>query len=117
MSSKDVAAPVYRIVFNQQAEVYEIYARHVYQSDLYGFVEVEQLVFGEKSSVVLDPGEEKLKTTFADVKRTFIPMHAVIRIDEVSKEGQPSISPSDGSNVAFLKTPGLSGKGPGKGTK
>ncbi|MDO6806430.1 DUF1820 family protein, partial [Wenyingzhuangia sp. 1_MG-2023] len=82
MNSKEIAEPVYRVVFLQQAEVFEIYARYIYPSDLYGFVEIEQLLFGERSQVVVDPGEERLKNTFADVKRTFIPMHAVIRIDE-----------------------------------
>ena len=49
MSSKDKPEPIYRIVYQQQAEVCEIYARYLYQSDLYGFVELEELIFGEKS--------------------------------------------------------------------
>jgi len=92
MSSKDKQEPIYRIVYQQQAEVCEIYARYLYQSDLYGFIELEQLIFGEKSSLVVDPGEEKLKSTFSGVKRTFIPMHAVIRIDEVENVGPAKVS-------------------------
>jgi hypothetical protein len=84
---------LYRVSFTNQGQVYEIYARSVSHGGLLGFVEVEQLVFGEKSTVVLDPGEEKLKTEFANVTRSFIPVHAVIRIDEVSKPGVASISP------------------------
>lgn len=90
--SKDKQEPIYRIVYQQQGEVCEIYARYLYQSDLYGFVELEELIFGEKSPLVVDPGEEKLKATFSGVKRTFIPMHAVIRIDEVETVGTPTIS-------------------------
>lgn len=89
---------LYRVSFNHQGQVYEIYARNVSHGSLLGFVEVEQLVFGEKSTLVLDPGEEKLKTEFANVARSFIPVHAVIRIDEVNKPGAAKISPlPDGS--------------------
>ena len=71
---------VYKIVFVNQGEIYEIYAKDVYQGEFYGFVEVEELIFGEKSAVLVDPSEERLKTEFNGVKRTFIPMHSVIRI-------------------------------------
>jgi len=84
---------LYRVTFTNQGQVYEIYARQVSHGSLLGFVEVEQLVFGEKSTVVVDPGEEKLKTEFADVSRSFIPVHAVIRIDQVDKPGAAKISP------------------------
>lgn len=108
MSSKDKTEPLYRVVFQQQGEVYEIYARYLYQSDLYGFIELEQLVFGERSALVLDPGEEKLKSTFQGVKRTFIPLPAVIRIDEVDSEGPPRITdalePELKSNVTHFPT-------------
>ena len=40
-----------------------------------------------RSSVVVDPSEEKLKTEFNSVKRCFIPMHSIVRIDEVEKQG------------------------------
>lgn len=78
---------LYRVSFLQQGNVYEVYARKVVQGAFYGFVEVEELVFGEKSTVVVDPGEEKLKSEFKDVTRFHIPMHAVLRIDEVSSPG------------------------------
>lgn len=86
----------YRITFHNQGKIYEIYARSVHQSSLFGFIEVEQIVFGEKSSVVVDPSEEHLKSEFEGVRRTYIPMHAVVRIDEVEKTGHSKISDSDG---------------------
>ena len=82
---------LYRGTFLNQGQVYEIYARSVSQGGLLGFVEIEKLVFGEKTSIVVDPSEEKLKTEFAGVVRTYLPMHAVIRIDEVEKEGTARI--------------------------
>jgi hypothetical protein len=67
--------------------VYEVYARSVSQGGLFGFVEIGDLVFGTRTSLVLDPAEEQLKSEFTGVGRSYIPMHAIIRIDEVEKEG------------------------------
>jgi len=84
--------PVYKVIFLNQDEVFEIFARAIFQSEMYGFIEVEELVFGERSGLLVDPAEEKLKNEFAGVKRTYIPMHAIVRIDEVEKEGEVKIT-------------------------
>ncbi len=96
---------IFRISFLNQGTVYEIYARAVGQSEMYGFIEVEELLFGEQSSVLVDPAEERLKSEFAGVKRSYIPMHAVIRIDEVEKEGTAKITECAGNVTAFPFTP------------
>jgi hypothetical protein len=83
----------------------------VYQSELYGFVEVEQFIFGERSQMLVDPSEEKLKSEFDGVKRSYIPMHAIIRIDEVSKEGAVKISEAKGGAVAPFPMPAFTPKG------
>lgn len=82
---------VYRIFFTSQGKGYEIYARKVNQGEMYGFVEIEEIVFGEKSAIVVDPNEDALKKEFSGVKRLLIPYHSVSRIDEVEKEGQAKI--------------------------
>ena len=89
---------MYKIIFINQGKVYEIYAKELVQSDLYGFIEVKGFVFGEKSSLVIDPSEERLKNEFGEVNRTFIPMHSIVRIDEVKKEGTAKIIPIDSKN-------------------
>ena len=78
---------IFRVVFHSQGNVYELYAREVSQGAMYAFVVVGDIIFGERSKLVVDPSEEKLKSEFSEVKRTYIPLHAVIRIDEVEKEG------------------------------
>lgn len=105
---------IYRITFMQQGQVYEVFARHVSPGGLLGFVEIEGLLFGERSQVVLDPSEERLKTEFDGVKRFYVPMHAVVRIDEVEKQGVPRITDgsSSGTNVSAFPVPMYS---PGKG--
>ncbi len=87
MSSK----PVYKIIFYNQSEIYEIYARDIYQSEMYGFIEAEEFIFGDDNKVIVNPGEEKLKNEFSGVKRSFIPMQAIIRIDEVDREGEGKV--------------------------
>jgi hypothetical protein len=98
-SSRNNPTPyLFRITFLNKGQVYEVYCREVFQSDLYGFIEIEDFVFGERSQMVVDPAEEKLKTEFTGVKRSFIPLQAIIRIDEVEKEGVATISKGD--NIA-----------------
>jgi hypothetical protein len=92
---------IFKVIFNNQGKIYEIYARNVDHGIMFGFIEVEELIFGEKTSVVVDPTEENLKTEFEGVKRTYIPMHSIIRIDEVEKEGAAKITEGseNGTNV------------------
>ncbi|HVW69353.1 MAG TPA: DUF1820 family protein [Steroidobacteraceae bacterium] len=101
------ASHIFRIMFVNQGKVYEIYARKVSHGDLFGFIEVEDVLFGERSTVVLDPSEERIKSEFEGVKRTFLPMHSVLRIDEVKKHGTSKITALEGSgaNVAQFPMP------------
>jgi len=78
---------LFRITFANQEAIYEVYARSIKESEIFGFLEVEELVFGEQTALVVDPSEERLKMEFNGVKRTYIPMHSVFRIDEVDKQG------------------------------
>jgi hypothetical protein len=99
------ASHLYKVVFHAQGKVYEIYARKVGHGGLFGFVEVEELVFGERSAVVVDPSEERIKAEFEGVKRTYLPLHSVIRIDEVRKGGISKVSSTEASNVTPFPVP------------
>ena len=102
---------LYRVIFHNQDKVYELYAQSVNDGGLLGFIEVEALTFDEKSQLVVDPTEEKLKSEFKGVERTYIPMHSVVRIDEVERQGTAHISDGEG-NVTPFRSPFL---GPGQG--
>ena len=93
---------LYKITFSNQGKLYELYANEVSNSNLLGFIEIESLVFGEKTSLVLDPSEEKIKTEFEGVKRTYVPMHSVLRIDEVDEQGVSKVSKAEGGNVTQM---------------
>lgn len=97
--------PLFKVVFMSQGQVYEIYARQVGHGELFGFVEVEELVFGERTTLVVDPSEERIKSEFENVRRTYLPMHSIIRIDEVEKQGISKISKLEGGNVAQFPLP------------
>ena len=84
MSSND---PLYRIQFVSNGERYELYVRELSQDSMFGFVEIGDFVWDTHTSLVVDPSHEKLKTEFSDVERTYVPMHNVLRIDAVKKQG------------------------------
>lgn len=67
--------PIYRIVFVQQEEVKEIYTQYISEETLVGFIEADTLLAVDQSSMVINPKE---------VKRCYIPLHNIIRIDEIS---------------------------------
>jgi hypothetical protein len=95
---------IFRISFLSAGEVYEIYAASVSQGGIFGFIEVEEILFGERSKLLIDSSEERLKTEFDGVRRTFIPLHAVLRIDEVDKAGRGRITAGTGKVTNFPMT-------------
>ena len=84
---------IYKVRFQNEGKIFEIFAREVSQGHLFGFVEVADLVWGTKSEVIIDPSEQELRNEFAGVTRIHIPMHALMRIDEVEKGGAGKIIP------------------------
>lgn len=105
---------IFRISFINQGEVYEVYARNVSQGGLFGFIEIEELIFGERSKLLIDSSEERLKTEFEGVRRIYVPLHSVLRIDEVAKAGRGRITSGEGKVASFPMTivpPGKKGNG------
>jgi hypothetical protein len=85
----------------QLGEVYEVFAKHIFQSDMYGFIEVENYIFNKDKQLVVDPSSEKLKNEFSDVQRSYIPMNAIVRIDEVEETGEAKIKENKGQISPF----------------
>ena len=100
---------IYKIVFVQLGEIYEIFAKSIYQSEMYGFIEVEEYLFDQNSQIVVDPSEEKLKTEFNGVNRSYIPVSCILRIDEVEKKGSAKIKPNKDNNVMPIMNTFLDG--------
>ncbi len=108
---------IFKIMFVNQGKVYEVYARKVSQGRLFGFIEVEGLTFGTRTAVLLDPAEERIKAEFEGVACTMLPMHSILRIDEVKKQGVSKISTLEGNVAQFplgMYTPASNDPGPKK---
>jgi hypothetical protein len=77
---------LYKIIFFNQSKVYELYAQDVFSSEIYGFITVDELVFDQNSTIVIDPAEDKIRDEFANVNVLHLPMQSIIRIEEVKKK-------------------------------
>lgn len=108
--NKQEQEPIYRITYHSNGQVVELYARNVYQGGMFGFVEVEELLLDEpQSELLIDPEVERLQSEFAGVEITFIPLHSIIRIDQMRTAGRTKVSQSEAAqghaNVSYL--PGM----------
>lgn len=82
---------LYKITFLNHSKVYELYARQVAASGLWGFTEVADLVFDLHDGLVVDPTEERLRDEFGSTKVLHLPMQSIIRVEEVERKGQSVI--------------------------
>ena len=89
--SKPDNEKLFRIAFLNHGKVYELFCSGVGTSNLLGFIEATGLEFGEKDSLVIDPTEEKMRDEFDGVEVLHLPMHSVLRVEQVRKKGQAVI--------------------------
>jgi len=83
---------LYKVCFLSQGKSIELYARHVASSHLWGFTEIGDLVFDAPGEgLVVDPSEERLREEFKDTTVLHVPMHAIVRIEEVARRGVAAI--------------------------
>lgn len=99
--------PVFRVIFSQDDKIYELYAREIDEEAMMSFVCVGGLQFGEPNSLLVDPLEEKLRAEFQGVHRIYIPLHMILRIDEMEKRGVSKIK-EQGKRDNIRRLPGIS---------
>ena len=91
---------LYKVTFLHLGKCYELYARHVASSGLWGFTEIGELVFESVGEgIVVDPTEERLREEFQDTHVLHLPMQSVVRIEEVERKGAMAIRDADGQKV------------------
>ena len=66
----------------------QLYARGVSSSALWGFTEISDLVWDTNDNLVIDPTEERLRDEFGNTRVLHLPMHSVVRVEEVERKGQ-----------------------------
>ncbi|HEV2622516.1 MAG TPA: DUF1820 family protein [Frateuria sp.] len=98
---------LYKVTFLHLGKCYELYARHVASSALWGFTEIGELEFEPVGSgLLVDPSEERLREEFADTRVLHLPMQAVVRIEEVERKGALAIrDAADGQKIAPFPMP------------
>jgi len=94
MNTKKKEKTYYRVTFTNETseneELYQVCARNVSASDLYGLVELSDFIFPE-NKLVYSPAEERVRKEFGDIRRTWIPFHAIVRIDELPESTESEI--------------------------
>lgn len=101
----DSSDRVYRVLFHNQGKIFDVFVRSVGRAELFGFLELQDFVFGKPTSMVIDPTEDKLRHEFESVKRVFIPIGNIERIDEVKEVGEAKITETDGTQIHQFPTP------------
>jgi hypothetical protein len=99
--------PIYRVHFHADNKAYELHARELDTTAVFGFVAVGKFVWGSRSEVIVDPSEQSLKNEFDGVKKTYIPYHAVQRIDVVERAGGGKVVSLPGSGKAASTGPAV----------
>ena len=82
---------LYRVAFHNHGKVYELYCTGVTTSGLWGFLEISGMVIDNADSLVVDPSEERIREEFEDVEVLHVPLHGVLRVEEVRRKGQALI--------------------------
>jgi hypothetical protein len=100
-----MAKPLYKISFLNHGKVYELYARHVAASSLWGFTEVGELVFDVRDGVLVDPTEDRLRDEFGNTRVLHLPMQSVLRIEEVERKGPAGIRDADSGEKVVTPFP------------
>ena len=86
---------LFKVVFLQHDELHEVYARSVSESSMMHFIEVEALVLdapvSSQSGSLPPSSEARLRSTYADVQRIYLPIQTVLRIEEGHHVGTANI--------------------------
>lgn len=79
---------VYRVIFTHLDQVYTIYSLGISEETLVGFIEVDGIL-SISAEAPAEEGDKKANTFLEhmhNIKRTYVPMHSVLRIDEMTKK-------------------------------
>lgn len=87
--------PTFRIILKCGAEITEIYANQIFQSELWGFLEIENFI----AEINNNNPDDKTKKEFSGVKRSYIPITSIVRIDEIEKLESRKKPIESGSNI------------------
>jgi hypothetical protein len=87
MEVKDI---IYRTVFTHLDQVYTLYSKGVSEETLVGFIEVDSILSVSQDYLMSTETPENSFSLYIHqmegIKRTYVPMHAVVRVDEMTRQ-------------------------------
>ena len=96
---------LYKVTFLSAGRIYELYARRVASSELWGFTEISEIAFDVNEGVVVDPTEERLRDEFGATKKLHLPMQSILRIEEVERRGPLRIRDAANGEAVVMPFP------------
>ena len=73
-------------------KIYSLFAKQVEASpELYNMCVISEIVFQERKNLIV-PTDDEVRNEFSKVKRLFIPLNNVLRIDELENLNEKEVS-------------------------
>jgi len=83
---------LFKIIFvDEDKKIQTIHSSKLNPSSFLGLVEISDIVFLDKSEIIIAPDDGDLKNKFKNVERSYIPLNAIVRIDEVTIEKETPV--------------------------
>ena len=83
---------VFKVYFFHMDKVYTLFAKEVNASgELYNMCEISGIIFQRNKNLIV-PSEDEVRQEFSNLKRLMIPLHHLIRIDELENIDEEEIT-------------------------
>ncbi|MGD9808694.1 MAG: DUF1820 family protein [Deferribacterales bacterium] len=83
---------LYKIIFiDEDKKIQTIHSSMLNPSSFLGLVEISDIVFLDKSDIIISPDDGNLKAKFKNVERSYIPLNSIVRIDEITLEKETPV--------------------------
>ncbi len=83
---------IYRVQFKTGNRSYSLLARSVGESELFGFIEVADLLFEDQQRLIISPEDDALRKEFSQANFICIPHQHILRIDCLNDEQDVGVS-------------------------
>ena len=102
----DTPDTAFKVLFSQMDRLYIIYSYGISEETLVGFIEVDEVVAIEQvisEKVSADTSAyEAILNQYDGVKRSYIPMHTIIRIDEITMQDIPLVQSDAKAKISHI---------------
>lgn len=83
---------VFKVYFFHMDKVYTLFAKEVNASgELYNMCEISDIIFQRNKNLIV-PSEDEVRQEFSNIKKLLIPLHHLIRIDELEDIDEDEIT-------------------------